>query len=519
MIIKKTIQLALSFITCAAFCFVQPAYSAQHLSLHDVYLSNTEHELHVFRIYGKKPGKTIMVIGGIQGDEPGGYLTADLYADITLKQGNLIVVPRANFYSILLNQRNGLTGDMNRKFGDKDKDHKNLEQEIVSILKGLIVEADCLLNLHEGSGWYHPEWQNEMENPERFGQSVIFDANTYHTNSGEKTINLEELASRVIDRVNPQIDNPRYHFKANNHNTVSDKSIHLEQRNSASYYALTQANIPAFGIETSKSIRSNSEKVNLQKLVVNSFMTEFGIIPDSPGLLMEKTELNYVLVQINNGLSYAVPNGSEITVSPGDEVVITDIIANFDRGLAADFVDMGSYNDTKLPFRIAQPTKVLIRKDAETCGWVDIKVTSKTSPQQRENDSDSTRPPMVKEPQPTLAKPTLDELSAEKLLVNLNGQFMTIAEGEELIVPRHKALIIKGVQSNIPLLDKSILANLKGFAPPKSNNDGNDINFAVYPEQDLWKRYSEDKKGLRYPVNATYKDKQIGTFWIRLEEQ
>ena len=517
MIITKSIQLA--FIIFTTLCLVQPAYSAKHLSLHDVYLANTEHELHVFRIYGKKPGKTIMVIGGIQGDEPGGYLTADLYADITLKQGNLIVVPRANFYSILLNQRNGLTGDMNRKFGDKDKDHKNLEQEIVSILKGLIDESDCLLNLHEGSGWYHPEWQNEMENPKRFGQSVIFDADIYLTNSGEKTINLEELARRVIDRVNPQIDNHRYQFKTNNHNTVSDQSSHLEQRNSASYYALTQANIPAFGIETSKSIRSNSEKVNLQKLVVNSFMAEFGIIPDTPGLLMEKTELNYVLVQINNGLSYAVPNGSEITVSPGDEVIITDIIANFDRGLAADFVDMGSYNDTKLPFRIAQATKVLIRKDAETCGWVNIKVKSESSTQQTGNDFDSAGLTMGKEPQPSLVQPTLDELYAEKLLVNLNGQFLTIPEGEELIVPRDKALIIKGVQSNIPLLDKSILANLKGFAPPKSNNDGNDINFAVYPEQDLWKRYSEDKKGIRYPVYATYKDKQIGTFWIRLEEQ
>ncbi|MFT5728511.1 MAG: hypothetical protein ACI8PB_002665 [Desulforhopalus sp.] len=108
---------------------------------------------------------------------------------------------------------------------------------------------------------------------------------------------------------------------------------------------------------------------------------------------------------------------------------------------------------------------------------------------------------------------------AETLLINLSGQFIAIAEGEELTVPRDRPLIIKGVQSNIPLLYQSILANLKGFAPPKSQNDGNDINFAVYPEQDLWKRYSEDKKGLRYPVNAMYKDKHIGTFWIRLEVQ
>jgi predicted deacylase len=515
--VKNLVQLAITLLTLLTFFFVQPLYSAQHQSLHDVYLANTEHELHVYRIYGKKPGKTIMVIGGIQGDEPGGYLTADLYADITLKQGNLIVVPRANFYSILLNQRNGLTGDMNRKFGNKDKDHKNLEQEIVSILKGLIDEADCLLNLHEGSGWYHPEWQSEIENPKRFGQSVIFDAGTYLTENGEITINQEELALRVIKRVNPQIDNPRYQFKANNHNTVSDKSSHLEQRNSASYYALTQANIPAFGIETSKSIRSNSEKVNLQKLVVNSFMTEFGIIADTPGLHMEKTEIDYVLVQVNDDLPYAVPDGSEIIVSPGDEVTITDIIANFDRGLAADFENMGSYNDTKLPFRIAQATKVLIRKDAETCGWVNIKVSTEAPVQHEETDSATASVKVFQKTVPAPKQPTLDELRAETLLINLSGQFMAIAEGEELTIARDKPLIIKGVQSNIPLLDKSIFANLKGFAPPKSNNDGNDINFAVYPEQDLWTRYSEDKKGLRYPVNAMYKNKHIGTFWIRLE--
>ena len=84
--------------------------------IHEVFLPNTDHELHVYRIFGEQPGRTIMIIGGIQGDEPGSYLTADLYADIHLKKGNLIVVPRANFYSILLNRREGLTGDMNRKF-------------------------------------------------------------------------------------------------------------------------------------------------------------------------------------------------------------------------------------------------------------------------------------------------------------------------------------------------------------------------------------------------------------------
>ncbi len=53
---------------------------------HEIFLPNTDHELNVYRISGDKPGKTLMIIGGIQGDEPGSYLTADLYADIHLKK-------------------------------------------------------------------------------------------------------------------------------------------------------------------------------------------------------------------------------------------------------------------------------------------------------------------------------------------------------------------------------------------------------------------------------------------------
>ena len=63
-----------------------------------------------------------MLIGGIQGNEPGGFISADLYADMSLEKGNLIVVPRANFYSIILNQR-GAHGDMNRKFTPEDSSH------------------------------------------------------------------------------------------------------------------------------------------------------------------------------------------------------------------------------------------------------------------------------------------------------------------------------------------------------------------------------------------------------------
>ncbi len=490
-----------------------------HQNLHDVYLANTEHELHIFRIFGKEPGKTIMIIGGIQGDEPGGYLTADLYADISLKKGNLIVVPRANFYSILLNQRNGMTGDMNRKFSATTEAEKNMEQEIVTILKKLIGESDCLLNLHEGSGFYNREWKSDIENPGRFGQSIIYDAESYFSEKRNTEINLETLAQRVVDKVNPQIDNQRYHFTPNNHNTVSDNTRFLEQRKSATYYALTQENIPAFGVETSKSIKVNSDKVGLQKLVINAFMEEFGIIPETPGLHVEETTLNYILVKVNGGLPYAVPGGSELLIENGDEVVITDIIANFNRGLTADFVGMGSHNDTKLPFRIAENTKVIIRKDAEACGSFDIVIKTEKSGSTAPGNvrEKSTTPSNTTPPPPKSKEKPISELRAEHLLVNVNGQLVTVAEGGEITVPGEKLVIIQGVQSNISRLDSQIFANLKGFSPSKTKNDGNDINCPLYPAHDLWVRFSEGKKGIRYPINATYNNKEIGHFWLKIK--
>lgn len=482
------------------------APSPKHQILHDVYLANTEHELHIYRIYGKEPGKTIMLIGGIQGDEPGGYLTADLYADISLKRGNLIVVPRANFYSILLNQRNGMTGDMNRKFSEQESTTRSMEQEIVTILKRLIGEADCLLNLHEGSGFFNPEYKDDQENPDRYGQSIIFDAGSHVSRKTGQRIDLEELAARVADKVNREVANPRYHFRPNNHDTVAEDTRHPEQRKSATYYALTQEGIPAFGIETSKAIRSNTDKVGFQKMVVNAFMEEFGILAETPGQHVENVRLDYILVKINDNPPYAVASGTSLPIVSGDQVVITDIIADNDRGLTADFLGMGSLNDTMLPFRIAQPTRVVIRKDAETCGWVDLAVTDAGAAASRPEPASSAADEQA----------PLSELKALLLLVDVNGKLLLVEEGGEIGVARDRMLIIKGVRSNISRLDNDIMVNLKGFAPPKATNDGNDLNYPIYPSQDLWMRYSENREGIRYPVSTTYKDREVGKFWIKV---
>ena len=87
----------MSFAVIVLPLFVVLPRAAQADTSHKVYFKGTDSELDVYFIHGRLPGPTLLLLGGIQGDEPGGYLAADLYTDITLRKGNLIVVPHGEF--------------------------------------------------------------------------------------------------------------------------------------------------------------------------------------------------------------------------------------------------------------------------------------------------------------------------------------------------------------------------------------------------------------------------------------
>ena len=60
----------LVFCSALAYLLVIPstAFSKRE---HLVYFQNTAYELNIYKISGKNPGNTLMLIGGIQGNEPG----------------------------------------------------------------------------------------------------------------------------------------------------------------------------------------------------------------------------------------------------------------------------------------------------------------------------------------------------------------------------------------------------------------------------------------------------------------
>jgi len=478
-------------------CGPDPAAAQERV--HTVFFEGTDHELNVYRIYGQQPGKTILLIGGIQGDEPGGFLSVDLYADISLAKGNLIVVPRANFHSIVL-QRRQINEDMNRKFGTSKK--KGYETEVVAILKKLIAESDCLLNMHDGSGFFAETWVSPQRNPKKYGQSIMADADTYTSRSSNLKIELGEMAREVCRRMNIDIEDPAHFFRFNNHRTAEKDSQHKEQRGSATYYALTHYDIPAFGIETSKSL-SLELKVRHHNLAVNAFMEILDVIPQTPGVNLEKPLLDYLVIAVNDTLPVVLKNQQTLRIARGDKVTISHIEANYERGLSADLVGLGTINDLRKPTVIRAPTRIVVRKDSYPCGsvYIDIgpSISAATAAAAATRAKTSRR-----------SGPLFYKLKRNGTIEYYNnyGRFKII-----------RGDIFEIVDVVTTVADPSdLVVNLKGFVGQRSLNTGEDRGYRINSGKDLWKRYSLKKKGRQYQVIVTLEDEEVGRLFIDLAE-
>lgn len=492
--LKKIPLINLSFFLLIILIFSPPAFCDTKTV---TYLKNSDHELNIYFINGKEPGKTMMIIGGIQGDEPGGYLAADLYADMILEKGNLIVVPRANFNSILQNNR-GVNGDMNRKFRTEDQIPGDYDANIVEILKSLMKQSDVILNLHEGSGFYNPEYISPMKNPDRFGQCIIADADEYKTHDG-KILDLKGIATRVIEKVNDNIKEPDHLFKFNNHNTLSESSKHKEQRKSASYFALTELGIPAFGIEASKNIQPIDIKVRYQTLIINSFMSEFDIIPEHPSIFLPVPKLDHLVVKVVGYENpFAVENGDTLRIPAGTSIHISSVIANYERGLSVDIEGIGNSNDLEKVTVIENPTVINVFKDSYLCGHVNIETTS-----------------------PTVSK-SLEPAGLERLKqieICIGKKNIIVSDGDTLHIVKGDMLkIIDGWTSSG--LNKGFLLNFVGFVGNRKFNDEEDRGYSIDTSSDLMARFSLIPGEMLFNIKAVgVKDgKLMGSVYISLDE-
>ncbi len=221
-----------------------------------------------YELYKKEnsDGNTLLVIGGIHGDEPGGYFAPSvLVQNYTIKKGSLWIVPNLNFDSIVRTRR-GIYGDMNRKFNSVKKSDKDYNT-IQSIKKTILdKKVDLILNLHDGRGFYRHKWESSIFNPGAWGQAFIIDQTKLHKDI--KFSNLDEIARKVSEDLNSGLVENHHSFNIKNTKTKEkDEQMQL----SLTYFAITN-NKPAFAVETSKNITDLVKKVKYQLKAIESFM-------------------------------------------------------------------------------------------------------------------------------------------------------------------------------------------------------------------------------------------------------
>lgn len=141
-------------------------------------------------------GPVVVVVGGMHGNEPAGYLAARRLAGLKPQKGRLIVIPEANKLAIETKTRTGShPGDLNRAFpaSRSDKPGSPLAASIWSLIER--VRPDYLFDLHEGYDFH-------KINKDSVGQSMI-----YYPVQGAL-----EMAKAMQTAVNRGISNSRHHY-------------------------------------------------------------------------------------------------------------------------------------------------------------------------------------------------------------------------------------------------------------------------------------------------------------------
>lgn len=160
----------------------------------------SEQETRAYMIDAEFRGPTAFVIGGIHGDEEGGYLAAEKLLSTDIDTGRLVVIPHANSVGIERGTRHGAEGDLNRKFPLDNTPKTELAQAIWSFVEA--IDPDAVVDLHTASGVYDGE-------PEGVAQAI------HHSHDDTATEMAHEIASYINVAYNIHSQDPtEYAFDA-----------------------------------------------------------------------------------------------------------------------------------------------------------------------------------------------------------------------------------------------------------------------------------------------------------------
>lgn len=490
---SRTIVRILSAILCLIIVQALPAqaHSDQTLSTPSqiqttkydyTFFQGTQYPLTVTFLRGEEPGPTVMVQGGIQGDEPSGFISAQLLTHAKVKKGNLIIVPRANVPSINLQARQ-VNVDMNRRF---DQDYNRFyEDRLARVVRFLLGQSDALIHLHEGSGFYNPTYIDQMRNPMRYGQSIIIDTLDYGGFALGDTVN------DALAELNPGIEPEKYRFKLFNTKTFDEHSDYKQMRKSLTCYALTVEGIPAVAVEVSKHIAQLDWKVQRQVEATLVLLKHYGVLVD-PIRVTSKSVDHYakqgVGVRINGRL---MTSGQVLNLVPGAPLTAeSDGRANdLAPSLALFASDRPGVNLLSAPrLALDRFNNLELRADGKKILNAQVRFHGE--------------------------KPGMPEGDGLTFVCWLNGQPVFVRDGQSLATVMGDQLIIEGVWGS----SRSEVLNLKGYVARPRSNDGQDIGWEIIldPENFIakYRLSTNDPTVSRFQVVRETKGAKKASFYV-----
>lgn len=399
--------------------------------------------------------QAVLVVGGIQGDEPGGFSAATLLGTrYEIQEGAVWVVPNLNFPSIIRRSR-GLHGDMNRKFARLDREDP--EFHTVSRIKDLIGHPDVrlVLNLHDGSGYYRPTYIDKLNNPRRWGQCIVIDqARLENVFMGE----LHEEAHAVVSAVNERLLAPHHTYHIHNTRTAEGDR---EMEKSLSYYAVRQGKA-AFGLEASKEFPVEL-RVYYHLQMIENFLHQAGV-RFQRGFELTPDGIRQALRE-NLGVAFA---GNRVFL-PLEDVRDCIRFLPLPRDCASTAV-------TSKPIMAVLPND----DDRRLCVHYGNRLLTSISPEWREMDS-----------------------SIDGVEIVLDGERRMAGFGQVLHV--HSSLVVRSREG--------YRVNAIGYDSGRDDESGLSLERSVFVE-----RFSVDKRGRVYRVEVYRGERFCGMFLIRFDD-
>lgn len=169
-------------------------------------LPATEHETAVHVRTAAADGPTVVVVGGVHGDEVAGYEAAAEVADVAIERGRLVTIPRANAAAVERGTRTAADGvDLNRQFPVGGTPRTELARALWDVVTRY--DADVFVDLHESKGVY------DGTDAGGVGQAI------FHSRDDAARADAREAAAHLNRNY---VDDPTYRFTVDAFDRATD---------------------------------------------------------------------------------------------------------------------------------------------------------------------------------------------------------------------------------------------------------------------------------------------------------